>query len=305
MTSRSQVQRVLVVGGNGLLGNAVVRVLANDPSLRVQCTMRSSAVGDRIRAGVPVEVLSPVDAERLEDLESAFDRAQPAVVINCVGATKHVDTGNDASAAYLVNAVLPHVLATLCATRGARLIHVSTDCVFSGRKGMYSESDEPDAEDVYGRSKSAGEVRYRHALTMRTSIIGHEIGTHRSLVEWFMRQTQCRGFGRAVFSGFPTVTLARIIRDVVIPKPSLHGLYHVAAPAINKFDLLSKIAKTYSLPVAISPDDSFVIDRSLDGRRFAAETGFASPGWDDLIEEMHADWMAHPALFCGHGGSAR
>jgi dTDP-4-dehydrorhamnose reductase len=296
---------VLVIGGSGLLGNAVARVLSRSANLRVTCTVRGPATSARLRAAGPIEVIESVDALRLEDLESAFARARPAVVVNCVGATKHVDTGNEASAAYLANAVLPHVLSTLCATHGSRLVHVSTDCVFTGRKGMYVESDRPDAEDVYGQSKAAGEVRYRHALTIRTSIIGHEIDTDRSLIEWFMRQSSCRGFRRAIFSGFPTVTLARIIRDVVIPDPSLHGLYHVAAPPIDKYDLLTKVADAYALPVTVTPDDGFVIDRSLDGSRFAAATGFVSPGWDELVREMHSDWESSPSLFRGFGGAAR
>lgn len=297
--------KVLVVGASGLLGNAVARVFAASPAFRVACTLRGPAMGARLRAVAPLEVVEPVDAERLEDLERAFDRVRPGLVVNCVGATKHVDSGNEASVAYGVNAVLPHSLATLCALHGARMVHVSTDCVFTGSKGMYLESDRPDATDVYGQSKAAGEVRYRHALTIRTSIIGHEIDTSRSLVEWFMRQSQCKGFRKAIFSGFPTVTLARIIRDVVVPDPSLHGLYHVAAPPIDKFDLLSRIARAYSLRTSIAADDALVIDRSLDGSRFTKATGFRSPDWDSLINEMHADWAAHPTLFRGPGGAPR
>jgi dTDP-4-dehydrorhamnose reductase len=304
MTNKTA-RKVLVLGASGLLGNAVVRVLARDPGLAVVGTLRSASVAARLRAAAPVQLLEGVDIDRFDDLQAAFDGVRPDVVVNCIGATKHVDSGNESSVAYLVNAVLPHSLAALCADAGARLVHVSTDCVFTGSRGMYRESDAPDATDVYGRSKAAGEVRYRHAITIRTSIIGHEIDTSRSLVEWFMRQTECRGFRRAVFSGFPTVALARIIRDVVIPDASLHGLYQVAAPPINKLDLLTLIARTYSLPVRIHPDDALVIDRSLDGSRFAAATGFRTPSWEELVGEMHADWAAHPALFRGPGGVAR
>jgi dTDP-4-dehydrorhamnose reductase len=301
----SNPQRVLVLGASGLLGNAMVRVLACSPSLSVVGTVRGAAVVARLHGVANVRLLDGVNVDRFDDLQAVFDQVRPDVVVNCIGATKHVDSGNDSAAAYLVNAVLPHSLAAFCATIGARLVHVSTDCVFAGSRGMYLESDAPDATDVYGCSKAAGEVCYRHTITIRTSIIGHEIDTCRSLVEWFMRQTECKGFRRAVFSGFPTVSLARIIRDVVLPAPSLHGLYQIAAAPINKLELLTLIARRYSMPTRIIPDDALVIDRSLDGSRFAQATGFQAPSWEELVDEMHADWAAHPMLYCGPGGAAR
>ena len=187
-----------------------------------------------------------------------------------------------------INALLPHRLARLCEVTGARLVHMGTDCVFSGAKGMYTEADASDAKDLYGRSKYLGEVDYPHAITLRTSIIGHELNGSRSLVGWFLAQEgSVKGFKRAIFSGLPTVEIARLIRDYVIPYPDLHGLYHVSAEPINKFDLLTLVANHYGKSIDILRDETFVIDRSLDSTRFRAVTGFHPAPWDELIRVMH------------------
>ncbi len=147
----------------------------------------------------------------------------------------------------------------------ARLVHVSTDCVFSGSQGDYREDDACDADDIYGRTKLLGELHEAPAVTLRTSIIGHELRGRASLLEWFLAQREtARGFTRAIFSGVPTVHLARIVRDQVLPDPSLAGLYHVSAEPIAKFDLLTLIAAKYAKSIEIEPDDTLVIDRSLE-----------------------------------------
>jgi dTDP-4-dehydrorhamnose reductase len=167
------------------------------------------------------------------------------------------------------------------------LVHVSTDCVFSGAKGHYLETDFPDAYDLYGRSKLLGEVDYPHAITLRTSIIGHELSGNRSLIGWFLaQQGSVKGFARAVFSGLPTVELARVVRDCVLPRPALRGLYHVAAQPINKCDLLKLVAATYGKTIKIVPSEDLVIDRSLNADRFRVATGYVAPPWPDLIQRM-------------------
>jgi dTDP-4-dehydrorhamnose reductase len=167
------------------------------------------------------------------------------------------------------------------------LIHISTDCVFSGNKGNYSETDNPDAEDVYGRSKLLGEVDYPHAITLRTSIIGHELGSARSLIGWFLNQTGCvKGYTEAIFSGVTTYELARVVRDFVIPNSKLHGLYHVAAEPISKYDLLQLVNREYGKGLQIEPDDKLKIDRSLDATRFKEATGYVAPGWPELVMKM-------------------
>src|SRR5690606_15019611 len=185
-------------------------------------------------------------------------------------------------------AMFPHRLARLCGLADIRVIHVSTDCVFSGRTGAYTESDPSDAEDLYGKSKFIGELHdLKHAITIRTSIIGHELNSNFALVDWFLSQKGAvRGFAKAIFSGLPTVELASVIKDCVLTHPELHGLYHVAAAPITKLELLRLISRQYKKEIDIVPDERLVIDRSLNYERFRQATGYVAPAWPDLIEKM-------------------
>jgi dTDP-4-dehydrorhamnose reductase len=281
--------RVLVLGVSGMLGNAVFRLLADSPGFDVTGTARSAAIGSRFREDLRPRILAGVDVEQFDSLARAFEAARPEVVINCIGLVKQLADADDPLAALPINSILPHRLARLCALSGARLVHVSTDCVYLGSRGMYKESDPPDAQDLYGRSKLLGEVDYPHAITLRTSIIGHELGSAHGLVGWFLSQTgSVRGYTRAIFSGLPTVELAAVIRDHVIAEPSLHGLYHVAAAPIAKYELLRLVAAQYRKSIEIVPDDRVAIDRSLDGARFRAATGYEAPPWPELVRRMHA-----------------
>ena len=217
-----------------------------------------------------------------------FMHTFPDVVINCVGLIKQLSDFSDPLKAIPINSMLPHRLARLCEGR-ARFIHISTDCVYDGRKGNYVESDSPDARDLYGMSKYIGEVMYPHSITLRTSIIGHELQSKNSLVEWFLSQgPSCKGFKRAVFSGLPAVVLAQIIRDIIIPDKKLSGIYHLAAKPISKYDLLTLIASIYCKSIQIIPDNTYVIDRSLNANKFRIATDYIAPEWPTLIRTMHS-----------------
>lgn len=233
-------------------------------------------------------VICGIDVDNMDSLGRLFARVRPNVVINCVGLVKQLLNGDDPLAAIPINSLLPHRLVSLCNLAGARLIHVSTDCVFDGAKGMYREEDVANATDLYGRSKLLGEVDDPGAVTLRTSIIGPELDGAHGLVSWFLSQRDpVRGFRRAVFSGLPTVELARVMRDFVIPKPELRGVHHVSAAPISKYELLSLIARIYGNSIDIVPDDALVIDRSLDSTRFRRLTGYDPPTWPDLVRLMH------------------
>jgi dTDP-4-dehydrorhamnose reductase len=234
--------------------------------------------------GVQQYVVSGVDVENIDSLGGAFADIRPEIVINCIGLVKQLAGAGDVLSALPINSLLPHRVARLCAISGARLIHISTDCVFSGKKGMYREDDDPDARDLYGRSKFLGEVDYGHAITLRTSIIGHELDSAHGLVEWFLSQKAgVLGYTKAVFSGLTTVELARVIHDFVIPQRELHGVYHVSVDPIDKYTLLREVAEAYGKSIDITPDDKIVIDRSLDSTRFRLATGYKPPAWSKLI----------------------
>jgi dTDP-4-dehydrorhamnose reductase len=243
--------------------------------------------------GLPkqVRMIGGVDAADLGSVERAVASAHPDVVVNCIGIVKQSPLAQDPIASITVNALLPHQLARICRESSVRLIHLSTDCVFSGRKGHYVEGDASDAEDLYGRSKFLGEAGEPNAITLRTSMIGRELRGANGLVEWFLSQRgkSVKGFRRSIFSGFTTAVLSKIILDVVIPHPELTGVWHVAAEPISKHELLSMINDVYDLGAAIEDDDSVVCDRSLNGMRFAAGTRFVAPAWRAMIGEMAAD----------------
>lgn len=279
--------KVLVLGASGMLGNAVLRLFAQSSGYEVLASARSTGALRLLPAELSDRVICGVDMENMDTLSSLFSKARPDVVINCIGLVKQLADADDPLAAIPINALLPHRLARLCNMVGARLVHMSTDCIFSGAKGMYTEADISDAKDLYGRSKYLGEVDYPHAITLRTSIIGHELKGGHSLVGWFLaQQSSVKGFRRAIFSGLPTVELARVIRDHVIPHPELHGVYHVSADPINKFDLLTLISNIYGKKIEIARDDNCIIDRSLDSTRFRDATGYQPQSWPELVHRM-------------------
>ena len=280
--------RILVVGVTGMLGSTMFRFFSESPTLVVYGTARAERSKCFFSDELTSRIIIGVDVENHDSLVRAFATVRPDIVVNCVGLVKQLAEANDPLKAVPINTLLPHRLAALCQLSGARLVHISTDCVFSGVKGNYLESDFPDADDLYGRSKLLGEVDYPHAITLRTSIVGHEISGHRSLVSWFLaQQGSIKGFTRAIFSGMSTIELARLVRDYVLPHPQLHGLYHVAAKPINKFDLLQLVAQTYRKDIEIIPSDELVIDRSLNADRFKKATGYTPPEWPALVQRMY------------------
>lgn len=280
--------KILVLGASGMLGNAVLRVLAADPDHEVWGTVRTPAAQKYFAPEIAGRMLVGIDVENQDILTAVFARLRPEVVINCVGLVKQLAAAKDPLIALPINALLPHRLARLCELVGGRLIHISTDCVFNGRRGNYLETDSSDAEDIYGRSKALGEVCYPHSITLRTSIIGHELSSAHGLVGWFLSQHgTVKGYRKAIFSGLPTVELASVIRDSVLSLPGLSGLYQVASAPIAKYDLLQLVAQAYGVETVIEPDDAVVVNNSLNADKFEAATGYRAPPWPELVRRMH------------------
>ena len=279
---------LLIFGATGMLGSTMVKYFSEIKTFNVFSTFRSEY---RYQLQLPHDdfhIINGIDASNPEHIENAFKVASPDIVINCIGIVKQLPEANDHLLSISLNSLLPHKLAYFCSLYNARLIHISTDCVFSGAKGNYIESDIPDASDLYGRSKLLGEVDYSNAITLRTSIIGHELSTSQSLINWFLSQKEkVRGFTNAIFSGLPTITVAKVIESYVLPYPNLSGLYHLSVDPINKYDLLSIVKEVYKKKIEIEPDSSLVIDRSLDSSRFRGATGFSPKPWPELIRAMY------------------
>jgi dTDP-4-dehydrorhamnose reductase len=282
------IMRILILGVTGMLGHASFKLLSTDSRHEVWGTLREEGGRRFFAKPEQARLVTSLDILNQDSAIKVMNMVRPEVIINCVGLIKQLPGANDPLVALPINAMLPHRLARLTSLFGARLIHVSTDCVFSGRKGQYKESDVSDAEDLYGISKYIGELReYSHAITLRTSIIGHELQSRNALLEWFLSQRgEVKGYANAVFSGVPTVELARVVCDFVLPRANLNGVFHVSAQPISKLDLLMLIANTYGTDTQIVPDYDLVMDRSLNSDRFKDATGYVPPSWPELVNLM-------------------
>ena len=273
-----------------MLGHKLVQELGIEHE--VYCTIRGDLESiEKYRIFAPDRIITGIDVTNIADTRRAIELSQPGVVINAVGVIKQLPSASDVITTLSINSIFPQRLAELSGEFGFRLITVSTDCVFLGDRGAYSEADPPDALDLYGQSKHWGEVSEGDCLTLRTSIIGRELGTAHSLIEWFLsnRGGSVRGFSNAIYSGFPTLVFADIIRDLISNHTDLRGLYHVSSEPINKFRLLELANAAYSADIAIDRFEEFHIDRSLLSDRFRSETGFQPPTWEEMIDRMASD----------------
>ena len=280
-------KRILIFGGDGMLGHQLLKSFQSN--YHVTTTLRNS-----INSYKSFELFNhensifDIDVGNFKDINEVFVNVKPEVVINCVGIVKQRSESKDAIESIKINSLFPHQLELLCGQYDARLIQISTDCVFSGKKGGYLEEDIPDAEDIYGRTKLLGEVFSENAITLRTSIIGLELSRKQGLVEWFLAQRgTVKGYSKAIFSGFTTIELASIIDTIIIKHPGLTGLWHVSSNPINKYQLLNDLAvKLDREDIEILEDKEFICDRSLNGSRFNSSTGYSPRSWDNMLDEL-------------------
>jgi dTDP-4-dehydrorhamnose reductase len=276
-----------------MLGHKLFQVL-RQRFTGVVATMRQDASAGPLAAVELLQgedVVPGVDVMDFDALRARLQAWQPEFVVNCVGVVKQRDAAKSPIPSITINALLPHRLAEAVASWGGRVIHFSTDCVFSGRKGHYREDDPSDAEDLYGRSKYLGEVKAPNALTLRTSIIGRELAEHRSLLDWFLSQNgkKVRGFRRVIYSGITTNEVAEVVTRVIHDCPHLTGLYQVVSEPISKYDLLGLIRDAYGLDLELEPDDREASDRSMVGELFRSASGYSAPSWRELVRHLSAD----------------
>ncbi|MGB3680985.1 MAG: SDR family oxidoreductase [Rubrobacteraceae bacterium] len=279
--------RVLILGGDGMLGHRLFLHLRDRHE--VQVTLRRP-LEDYEEYGIfdRKDSYPEVDARDEDRLLEVMADSRPEAVVNAVGIVKQRDSAKAAIPSLEINALLPHRLAVMCRAAGARLLHMSTDCVFSGRRGGYTEEDVSDAEDLYGRTKFLGEVAGPGCITLRTSIIGLELSRKGGLIEWFLAQEgELRGFTRAIYTGLTTAEMSRVIERVLVEHRNLTGVWQVASQPINKYDLLVCLAEILGREdIRIVPDDSVKIDRSLSGLAFERATGYHAPGWNEMPREL-------------------
>jgi dTDP-4-dehydrorhamnose reductase len=291
--------KILILGAAGMLGHRLCQSLSE--RFEIWVTFRGKPIEQVTNQFISKErLIGGVDAKNLESVRAALDKVHPDAVINCIGIVKQRDEAKQAVASIQINALFPHQLAEMCEIIGARTIQVSTDCVFSGFKGNYSELDNPDPVDIYGRTKLLGELNRPNCLTLRTSIIGWQLNTFSSLLSWFalQRGKRIKGYKRAIYSGFSTIVLSQLIGDIIETRPDLHGLYQVASEPISKYDLLLRFRDIVSwTDITLEPDNQFFCDRSLNASRFTTTTGWQPPDWESMLQDLASEWPKYADLY--------
>lgn len=268
--------KILILGGNGLLGNALLNILSKN--YEVIATTRNKLYKD-IKNFIYVD-----DLTRLDFLDKLIIDVDPDIIINALSVR---DVGNKKLYQLkLIFTVIPHHISSFCRRLNKRFIQISTDGVFSGKTGNYKEEDIPDPIDSYGICKFLGEPNQKNTTVIRTSMIGHSFNNDYGLLDWFIKQNECTLYKNAVFSGLPVYEIARIISQYFIENKNLDGIYHLASEPISKLNLLTLVNNVYNLNIIIHEDDSFYMDRSLDSSKFQNKTGYRVLSWDDMITQM-------------------
>jgi dTDP-4-dehydrorhamnose reductase len=284
--------KILIIGASGMIGSALIENFsAKDNGVLLYGTVRSPESLKRLASvfdpSVQLVIFKEPSFINPDGIASLLCSIKPDVVINCIGLIKQNYSENRKSEFIKLNALFPHLLYDECFQLGIRLIQISTDCVFNGKKGNYSEDDLGDANDVYGLTKYLGEINAPNALTIRTSCIGPEISSHIGLLEWFLAQkNEVQGFKHAIYSGLTTHELATVLMEFILPNLDLQGLFHISSSPISKYDLLVKIAKRFNKAITIHPNEEFVVDRTLNSSKFFNATGYKAPSWDEMLDKL-------------------
>lgn len=281
--------KILILGVSGLLGGAVLEILGEKNINNIYGTIRNKDLDNLPVNLKKYQIIKNINAENKEQILNLFNKIKPNIIINCIGKIRLENNSNDLQKTIMVNSLLPHLLSEICSEKGVKLIHISTDGVFSGLKGNYLESDTPDCRDIYGYSKLIGEItNTTNTVTIRTSVIGHHHSRNQNLLNWFLNQTNTvKGYQSSIFSGITTIELAKIIRDYIIPNKNLYGLYHIGSNPIDKYKLLRIISKVYNKNINIIPNNDIVINRSLNFNKFSNLTGYYPSELETQINEMY------------------
>lgn len=281
--------KILVLGGDGMLGHQLLKHLSQNHEVKVTLRQDLDAY-NKYNLFNNDNAYTSIDVRRIESIIDVMSEFKPQIIINAVGIVKQRGEAKESIPNIEINALLPHKLAILCKSANVRFVHMSTDCVFSGKSGNYKETDIADAIDLYGKSKFLGEVSYENAITLRTSMIGKELYHHHGLIDWFLAQNkEINGYKNAIYSGFTTQEMSRIIEMLIIKYPDASGIYHLSSMPISKFDLLILMKQKLNLDIKINSYENFYCDRSLDSSRFRQEFNYAPPTWEEMVEELACD----------------
>ena len=280
-------KNLLILGVNGMLGHTLFRYFYYRNKLNTYGLLRDKKKLIQDKFLYSNKNIKEIESEKIDKIYEKLIKWNINVLINCMGIVKQSQKAKNLEESIKINSLFPHELNSLCSKFKIRLIHISTDCIFSGKKGFYDEEDYPDSLDLYGRTKFLGELSNSNAITLRTSFIGKELSTNYGLLNWFLSQEgKIKGFSKAIYSGVPTCELGRIIENYVLPNKCLKGLYNVSADPINKFTLLNIFKEVYKKNIIILKDETYQIDRSLNSKKFRKATGYKPLEWFKAIEKM-------------------
>ena len=278
-------KKILILGSTGMMGSTISRLIKNDKRFKILCTYKDYHKIKLIK--LQKNQKKKLNVFDFNELKRIIFRFKPDFIINCVGLIKQLSNKKNINKIKFLNTNLPKKLSIIAKNKNFKIIHLSTDCVFSGKKGNYKESDKCDAIDLYGISKFKGEVDSKFVLNIRTSIIGHELTSSNSLLNWFLNQKEINGFKKAFFSGLTTLELSKIIINEIIEKNKIiNGLFHISGPRISKLNLLKIVKRIYKKKTIINIDNSFKIDRSLNSNKFTKLINIKKKSWPNMIKEQ-------------------
>ena len=281
--------KLLILGANGLLGNTLTKYFFEKNNYETYGFLRDSSKLKFFKRKHISRLIIIQDVLNIYDLRRKIKKLMPDVIINCIGQTNKIrgENLNNIEKYINLNSLFPFRLKEICGEIKSRLIHFSSDCVFSGEKGFYSEKDNPDPTDIYGKSKLLGELDYENIITIRKSVIGHELDSKKGLLEWFLNyEGIVEGYKEAIFSGLTVLELARIIDMYILPNKDIKGIIHLSGDPISKYNLLKIIANQYNKIIKIEPNEDIKIDRSLNSDNFKNLTGYKSEPWSLLVKSM-------------------
>jgi len=278
--------RILILGIDGMIGHKIAQSLSQD--YEVIGSTRKDVNHQKI--GLNNCLLYKKDFI-IDDQNVFFNKISPDVIINCIGITTRRGISRNMSNTDFINSRFPHKISEWVSIKNRRLIHFSTDCVFSGKKGDYLDDDKPDANDIYGMSKAKGEIDNNSSLTLRCSMIGREIYNHTELFEWLysMKNKDIEGYANVIYSGVTTFWMGDVIKKILKNNISLSGIYNISSEPISKYHLLLKLSDAFKLNVNVSANLNIKSNKVLNSKKFAEITGIIPPNWDDLIPYFKND----------------
>lgn len=280
--------RILIFGAGGMIGHRMFKTLKKQGHEVFGTLKKDLKEYDQFNIFKKSEIVTHLDVLDSKYVIESLNQIQPDVVLNCVGITLRKPEITDEAYCTKVNAEFPHLLDRWCTENKKYLIHFSTDCVFSGKDGPYTEDSVKSATDIYGRTKAAGEVSSAYSLTLRGSMIGLELFGKTELLEWALSQKgqTIKGYSQAIYSGITTNLMGDLVSKIIAKPPFLTGLYQVSSDPISKYDLLVLINKVFNLNMTILKEEAHATSKVLISKKIQNQIGFICPGWNEMLDQI-------------------